>query len=508
MRPVKYNALFGTEPSERWSMPTRRNAKKQSSSYQTRVQPVNPAHMQSNFRPTGDYARDAAAYHAVAAKQGMSRGKKAAIIVIASVMAAILCVGTAFALYVNHIDSQLKGDKTEQERMAIQDALGYDTSLDKPFYMMLIGTDKREGEEGPWRSDTNIVTRVDPQEKKVTMVSIPRDTKIDIEGHGTQKFNAAYAFDGAAGTIKEAEKLLDVDITHYAEVSFLELAGLVDAVGGVTVENESRIDNDKCDDGDGYHYIIEEGTQHLNGGEALTFARNRDYPDGDFTRTKHQRAVIEGVADAVLEMPITSIPGVIDAGLKCVETDLTVGDLAGLAQQFADSSKPLTVYSALLPSYTQNINGISFVINDEEKTKEMMKVVEAGEDPSEIVSDKSAKDVVDKKIDTSKVLIFEGDEEAIRGTANVNKDTGSSSGNSNSGSSGGSTSGDSGSSGGSAGGDSGSTGGSTGGDAGGSTGGNTSGGSTGGGSGSGSTGGGDAGGGSGTGGDAAASAAA
>ncbi len=458
--------------------------------------------MQSNFHPSGSYARDAAAYHAVAAKQGMSRGKKAAIIVIASIMAVILCAGTAFALYVNHIDSQLKGNKTEQERMAIQDALGYDTSLDKPFYMMLIGTDKREGEEGPWRSDTNIVTRVDPQEKIVTMVSIPRDTKIDIEGHGTQKFNAAYAFDGAAGAIKEAEELVGVDITHYAEVSFLELAGLVDAVGGVTVENESRIDNDKCDDGDGNHYIIEEGTQHLNGGEALTFARNRDYPDGDFTRTKHQRAVIEGVADSVLSMPITGIPGVIDAGLKCVETDLTVGDLAGLAQQFADSSKPLTVYSALLPSYTQNINGISFVINDPEKTKEMMKLVEEGKDPSEIVSEKSAADVVDKKIDTSKVLIFEGDEEAIRGTANVNTNTGSgsSSGSSSGSTSGGTTGGDP---------DSGSSGGTTGGNtSGGTTGGDSSGGTTGGGdSTGGSTGGGDAGGGT-TGGDAATGAAA
>ncbi len=476
-------------------MPTKRNSRKTNRHvHQGPVQPVKPVHMNSGFKPTGDYSRDAQAYHAAAAKQGMSKGKKAAIIVIASLMAVIIGAGTAFALYVNHIDSQLKGNKTDAERMAIQDALGYETSLDKPFYMMLIGTDKREGEEGPWRSDTNIVARVDPIEGIVSMVSIPRDTKIDIEGHGVQKFNAAYAFDGAAGAITEAEKLLGVDITHYAEVSFLKLAGLVDAVGGITVENESKIDNPKCDDGDGNHYVIEKGTQHLNGGEALTFARNRDYPDGDYTRTKHQRAVIEAVVDAVLELPITSIPAVVDAAVQCVETDISALDLVGLAQKLSDLPQDLVIYSVVMPSYTQNINGISFVINDEEQTAEMMKAFREGKDITEFESNKSAADIVDKKIDTSNVLIFKGDEEAQRNPGLVNTNTDKTEGNkpSQGGSSGGSTGGDtSGDGSGSTGGNdsSGSDGSGSTGDGSGSTGGDGSG-STGG-DGSGSTGGGD-----------------
>lgn len=475
-------------------MPTKRSGKgpqiSSNPNLQNRVQPVNPAASVRNAhgshgttRSAASYARNAQAYHAVAAKQGMSRGKKAALIAIVSVLVVLIGCGTAFALYVGHIDSQLKGNKTDQERMAIQDALGYETSLDKPFYMMLIGTDKREGEEGPWRSDTNIVARVDPIKGMVSMISIPRDTKIDIPGHGTQKFNAAYAFDGAAGAITEAENLLGVDITHYAEVSFMGLADMVNEVGGVTVENESRIDNPKCDDGTGSHYVIEEGVQHLDGGAALTFARNRDYPDGDFTRTRHQRMVIEGVVDAVLEMPITGIPGVIDAALKWVETDLGVMDLVGLAQMLADSSKELVIYSAMLPSYTQNINGISFVINDEELTAEMLKVFKEGGDITAFVSEKSAKDIVDKSIDTSNVLIFATDEEAINGTANVNTNTGKvpDSGNSgNSGNTGNSGNASGGSTGGNEGGSTGGNeGGSTGGNEGGSTGGNE-GGSTGG----------------------------
>lgn len=379
---------------------TQRPQVRQASAFRT----VNPA------QAGASYARNAGAYHQAA--KSATRGKKIAIAVVVSVLVVLLCGGAAFAMYMGHINNQLtRGDKSNEELMGIDDALGYGTSLDKPFYMLLIGSDKREGNEDMGaRSDTNIVVRVDPQENRVTMVSIPRDTKVDIKGHGTQKFNAAYAFGGAASTIKQAEELLDVKISHYAEVNFSALASLVDAVGGVTVENESRIDNHKCDDGDGNHYIIEKGTQHLNGGEALTFARNRDYPDGDFTRQKHQRMVIEGIVDEVLDMPITSMPGVIEAAAKCVTTDLGVFDLIGLAQMFADAGD-LTIYSAMLPSYTQNINGISFVINDEEKTAEMMKLVEAGEDPSEIVSTMTAADIISSTIDTSNVIVWEDDEE-------------------------------------------------------------------------------------------------
>ena len=69
--------------------------------------------------------------------------------------------------------------------------------------MMLIGSDKREGDdEGGARSDTNIVVRVDPTSNQATLVSIPRDTMIDIDGYGTNKFNAAYNYGGAAATIR------------------------------------------------------------------------------------------------------------------------------------------------------------------------------------------------------------------------------------------------------------------------------------------------------------------
>lgn len=322
--------------------------------------------------------------YTAASSRRASRGKKIAIGVVAAVLAVVLFGGTAFALYFNSINDQLtRGTKTQEELDAITDALAPKTTSNftEPFYMMLIGSDRREdGSVEGARSDTNIVVRVDPTQNQVTMVSIPRDTCIDIDGYGQNKFNAAYNFGGAAATIREASELCDVEISHYAEVNFEELVALVDAVGGVDVEVDERID-----DPDAGNIVIEAGTQHLDGEAALVFARSRAYVDGDFTRTANQRKLIMAIVEKVLAMPVTDLPGVIQSAARCVTTDLSATDIISLAQQFKDSGD-LTIYSGMVPSTTGYIGEISYVFTDEAALKEMMEVVEAGEDPSGIVA--------------------------------------------------------------------------------------------------------------------------
>lgn len=336
-----------------------------------------------------------------AARKKMGRGKKIALGVVIAILVVAVGGGSAFALWKNAVNEQLtKGNKTDEEVLAINDALKTDKDMTftEPFYMMLIGTDEAEdSDEDMHRSDTNIVVRVDPNKNQATMVSIPRDTKIDIDGYGTNKFNAAYAYDGAAGAIREANQLLGVEISHYAEVNFGKLKDLVDAVGGVDVEVTERVDDPDAD-GTSAHpewprVIIEEGEQHLDGNEALVFARSRAYADGDFTRTANQRKLIMAIVNKVLALNATDLLGVVQAASQCVTTDLAVGDIAALAQQFQDEGD-LVIYSAMVPSYTQDINEggvmVSYVINDAEATKKMMKLVEAGEDPSSVVSTGSA----------------------------------------------------------------------------------------------------------------------
>ena len=342
-----------------------------------------------NHQGSTQYSRQNPAYATQSARKS-KRGKHIALGVLAAVLVVAIGCGAAFAVWYGNVQNTLnRGDKTEEEILAINDELQPVTSYDEPFYMLLIGSDKREGEsdEDGARSDTNIVVRIDPSKNQATLVSIPRDTMIDIDGYGTNKFNAAYNYGGAASTIREATQLTGVGISHYAEVNFNSLVGLVDAVGGVDVMVDERIDDPDADgtvdNPDWEHIVIEAGMQHLDGDAALTFARSRQYTDGDFTRTSNQRKLIEALVNKVLALPATELPGVIQAAAQCVTTDMNVSDIISLARQFKDGGD-LTMYSAMVPSITGYVDGVSYVFADEDALAKMMKVVDEGGDPSGI----------------------------------------------------------------------------------------------------------------------------
>lgn len=169
------------------------------------------------------------------------------------------------------------------------------------FYMLLMGTDKSAAREqstqyagDTFRSDSMILTRVDPQNKKVTMVSMHRDTEIEIEGYGLQKLNASYAIGGPALAIKTVSQMAGVPISHYAEINFDGFEEVVDALGGVEVDVPMEINDDEA----GGH--VDAGVQTLSGEEALILCRSRhsydEYGDGDRYRAANQRLVLGAIA--------------------------------------------------------------------------------------------------------------------------------------------------------------------------------------------------------------------
>ncbi len=325
------------------------------------------------------YSRNGAQYHAASKKR--SRGKKIALGVVSAIVVVLLGAGIAIASYIGGVNKELQGDKTSNELQAIDKELTRTSTFTEPFYVMLIGSDARaDDEEMGQRSDTNIVARVDPTTNTVTLVSIPRDTMITLSGVGTQKFNAAYNYDGAAGVIREAKNLTGISISHYAEIDFSGLIQLVDAVGGVDVEVDERIDDEDAGD-----VVIEAGQQHLDGEAALVFARSRAYVDGDYTRVANQRKLIQAIVDKVMNMSATEVPSVVSAAAKCVTTDLNVSDILNLALQLRDGDG-ITIYSATIPSSTQYVDGISYVIADKQGAKELMKVVDEGGDPTTVTN--------------------------------------------------------------------------------------------------------------------------
>lgn len=303
--------------------------------------------------------------------------KKQKIIIVSIIVGVIVALGAAAVIYANIL---LNTSFEDEEALKAKDQLT-ETSFDSPFYMVLVGTDTREGDRSNYsleqgRSDTCLLARIDPVNYQVTLVSIPRDTQIELNG-STEKFNAAFSYGGISSTIEQAKKITGVEISHYAEISFNGMTDLINAVGGVDIYVPEAVNDFNTE------VYVPQGQQHLNGEQALSFARTRQFADGDFTRTEDQRSLLKALMEKALKMNITDMPNLMKAAKKFIKTDFTLGEMIGLANKFKDENK-LVVYSAMLPATTGTVGGASYVFLDKDSVQRMMKMVDRGEDPSMI----------------------------------------------------------------------------------------------------------------------------
>lgn len=250
----------------------------------------------------------------------------------------------------------------------------------EPFYMLLLGTDGRPGEE-TYRTDSIILARVDPTDKEVTLISIPRDTAYVYQG-STVKINAVFSYGGSDDMVQAVNDLCGVQISEYAEINFDGLKALVDAVGGIDIYVP---EGDGVDDPEAGPVVIEPGQQHMDGEAALTFCRARhQFADGDYTRMRHQRMVLGALAEKILNnLDVTTVPALMNQLADMVKTSLNVTDIVSLINAMHGMDVD-NMYSANLPSWAGEdtyINGQSFVFVDETALAEMMARVDAGEDP-------------------------------------------------------------------------------------------------------------------------------
>ena len=184
--------------------------------------------------------------------------------VVGALFAVLLVGGGAALAYMGILNGKLSFGIDDETRGAL-----VDKSLSEPFYMLLMGTDKSEdrdasGEFGDaYRSDSMMLARIDPQQKKVTLVSIERDTLVDIDGYGINKINAAYALGGPSLAVKTVSEFAGVPISHYAEINFDGFKAVVDALGGVDVNVSIDIDDPEAGGS------LSAGEQTINGDQAL-----------------------------------------------------------------------------------------------------------------------------------------------------------------------------------------------------------------------------------------------
>lgn len=202
----------------------------------------------------------------------------------------------------------------------------------EPFSVLMLGVDEREGDKG--RSDTVIAMTINPEKNSVKMVSIPRDTRTEIIGRGFEdKINHAYAFGGVEMSMDTVENFLDIPIDYYLKVNMEGFKDIVDAVGGITVNNDLHFKEG------GYEFA--QGNINLNGEQALAYVRMRKQdPQGDFGRQKRQRQVIQGVMNKGMSIgSLTKFDDIFAALGNNVKTNVTFDELVDIQSNYKDAAR-------------------------------------------------------------------------------------------------------------------------------------------------------------------------
>lgn len=238
--------------------------------------------------------------------------------------------------------------------------------------IVVMGVDSRPKDDDPGRSDTLMVVMLDPKHQDTAILSIPRDTRVRIKGHGWDKINHAYAYGGHKLTHDTVEEFLGIQVDNYVEIDFKGFQGLVDAIGGIDINVEKRMYY--YDPWDGFEVNLRPGMQHLNGKTALQYVRYRD-EEGDIGRIGRQQKFLRAVYDKVVSPAIIpKLPAFLKQVSSMVKTDMSVPELLDLAQAMkglmAGGDKGLKM--AMVPGTPQYINDISYWIPDITKLRAEM----------------------------------------------------------------------------------------------------------------------------------------
>lgn len=251
---------------------------------------------------------------------------------------------------------------------ALMDEFSPTNSLTSTFFkqekmnILVLGVDAREDDVG--RSDTAFVVTIDTKAKTVTMLSIPRDTRVKIDGHGWDKINHAYAFGGSKLSKSSAESLLGISIDYTVVMNFQGFVRMIDALGGVTIAVDKRMYySDPYDDDGGLYIDLHPGVQKLNGKLAIEYVRYRD-EEGDIGRVNRQQKFLKAVLQEFAKPQlITKLPELIKEFAAAVKTDMPIKEMITLIPIVNDAAK-LGLHTEWVTGTPCWIHGVSYWLPD------------------------------------------------------------------------------------------------------------------------------------------------
>jgi LCP family protein required for cell wall assembly len=251
--------------------------------------------------------------------------------------------------------------------------------LSHPTTVLVIGTDHANTDERitSHRADSILLVRVDPEKHRIAYLSIPRDLKVEIPGHGEGKINAAFQLGGLALAAQTVKRFTGLPINHVAVLDFDGFEELIDAIGGITVDVPAPIvsnrfecpyDPERCRTWPGWRFA--KGRQKMNGRRALVYARirqNRLNPsESDVTRGERQQRVLQAVAARLTSVStLVRLPFVGDELLRPLATDLTTAEFTQLAWVKLRAPEDRALHCRLGGSAT-DIGGQSFIVSTQE----------------------------------------------------------------------------------------------------------------------------------------------
>ncbi len=274
-----------------------------------------------------------AAQNAAVRKRRRDRKKKRIAILVTEVIIFSLLAGAAFVM--------AKYDKFQTVTINKND-LGINDGIGQEGYttVALFGGDSRDGqlEEGT-HADTMIIAAIDNETREIRMASVYRDTLLKQKNGDYQKANYAYFSGGPGEALSMLNKNLDLDIEDYVTVDFKALVDSIDLLGGIDIdikEEELKPLNKYIQEtakvaGTQANGFSEAGKQHLDGAQAVTYARIRSTAGGDYTRTERQRLVIEKLFEKVMKTNLSTVNKIVDKVFPQVSTSFTLKELLALA---------------------------------------------------------------------------------------------------------------------------------------------------------------------------------
>ena len=271
--------------------------------------------------------------------------------------------------------------------------------------IIVLGVDERAEEHDVGRSDTLFVVMFDTKNKAASLLSVPRDTRVRIKGHGWDKINHAYAYGGRELTQKTTEELLGIKINNYVMVDFKGFVGLVDAIGGVDINVEKNMYY--YDTWDGFKIDLKKGMQHMDGKTAIQYVRYRD-EEGDIGRIRRQQHFIMAVYDRITSANmLLHIPGLAKQLTNMVKTDLPLTDMVDLGRALHAMVKAKGLAMTTVPGTPEYIDGISYWLPDITDLREQMVKMQGA---TMTATYKSAAELMEKEYTAAVAKAKQGDD--------------------------------------------------------------------------------------------------